>query len=146
MVGGRGLKQPRWSPPLARWNSRHPRNVYNRREGQRFVEAMAKLDRALEIDPGFPRARSSLAALHSLSPTYIGELPETAQAAAQRHARLAIERDPTMAEPHAVLAYLFQQRREFADAYDAYELALELNADDLTTIPSSHGWGCRSGR
>jgi TolB-like protein len=108
--------------------------VYNRREGPRFAEAMAKLDRALEIDPGFARARSRLAALHSLSPTYLGERPETAQAAAQRHARLAIERDPAMAEPHAVLAYLFQQRREFADAYDAYERALELNPDDLTAM------------
>jgi TolB-like protein len=108
--------------------------VYNRREGPRFVEAMTKLERALEIDPGFARARSRLAALHALSPSYTGELPEAAQAAAQRHARLAIERDPAMAEPHAVLAYLFQQRRKFADAYDAYERALERNPDDLTAM------------
>lgn len=107
--------------------------IFNRRDGQRFPEAVSKLERALALDPGFARAHARLAAVHVVAPAYTEVLPDAAHAAAEEHARLALEIDPAMAEPQAVLANALQSERRFSEAQTVFERALALNPNDVTT-------------
>ncbi len=54
----------------------------------------------------------------------------------EREARLALELDPDMAEPHAVLGAFYTAERRFADASHAFERALAIEPDDAI----SHYW------
>ncbi len=106
--------------------------IFNRREGPRFPEAIAELEQALKLDPGFARAHSRLAAIHALEPIYVPSAADRARAAAEREAALAIELDPTHAEPHAALATVYSQQGRYVDARAAYERALAIDPDDVT--------------
>jgi TolB-like protein/tetratricopeptide (TPR) repeat protein len=106
--------------------------IFNRREGSRFPDAIAHLEQAIRLDPAYARAHSRLAALHALSPAYVPQVAEASRAAAERHARRAMELDATLAEPHAVLALLFTQQRRYEDEWVAIERALALDPDDVT--------------
>jgi TolB-like protein len=106
--------------------------IFNRREGGRFGDAIAQLEQALQLDPGYARAHSRLATLHAVRPAYLPRGLDASQAAAERHARRAIELDPTLAEPHAVLGLVFAQQRRHQEGRDAYRRALELDPDDVT--------------
>jgi TolB-like protein len=106
--------------------------IFNRREGSRFPDAIAHLEQAIRLDPAYARAHSRLAALHALSPAYVPQTAETSRAAAEKHARRAMELDGTLAEPHAVLALLFTQQRRYEDEWVAIERALALDPDDVT--------------
>lgn len=106
--------------------------IFNRREGPRFPEAIAELDQALKLDPKFSRAHSRLAAIHALEPIYIPSNVDRALAAAEHEAALAIELDPSLAEPHAVLAMAYGQRGRYADARAAIDRALAIDPDDVT--------------
>ena len=106
--------------------------IFNRREGPRFPEAIAELDQALKLDPKFARAHSRLAAIHALEPVYVPSMADQSLAAAEREAALAIELDPTLAEPHAVLAIAYNQRAHYTDGRAAIERALAIDPDDVT--------------
>ncbi|MCU1279564.1 MAG: hypothetical protein JWM53_3110 [bacterium] len=111
--------------------------IFNRREGPRLPEAIAELEQALTLDPRFARAHSRLAAIHSLEPIYVPSSVDTALAAAEHEAALAIELDPTLAEPHAVLAMAYGQRGRYSDSRAAIERALAIDPDDVT----ANFWG-----
>ena len=106
--------------------------IFNKREGPRFPEAIAELNQALKLDPKFARAHSRLAAIHALEPIYIPSMVDKALAAAEHEAALAIELDPTLAEPHAVLAITYSQRGRYSDARAAIDRALAIDPDDNT--------------
>ncbi|HEY1334666.1 MAG TPA: protein kinase, partial [Myxococcaceae bacterium] len=106
--------------------------IFNRREGARFPDGIAQLEQALKIDPAYSRAWSRLAALWVLVPIYRPGEFDAALAAAEKAARRAIELDPSLAEPQAVLGLAFEERRRFLEATAAFRRALEIEPDDVT--------------
>ena len=119
--------------------------IFNRRDSARFVDAAAQLQEAVRLDSTFARARARLASLASIAPGYDVQLPENAGEIVAREARLAIELDPTLAEPHAALGQILFTQRRFSDARAAYERALQIDPNDsaasfwLATLLSSAG-------
>jgi len=71
--------------------------IFNRREGAHFPDAIAQLEQAIALDPKFARAHARLAAVMAIGPTYTVLDPEKAVASAEEHARIASELDPTLA-------------------------------------------------
>jgi TolB-like protein/sugar lactone lactonase YvrE len=120
-------------------------SIFNRRDGTRFPDAMAQLHEALRLDPKFARAHARLASLSSIAPGYDAPLTEDAGDIVTREARLAIELDPTLAEPHAAIGQMFFTKRRYSEAHAAYARALALDANDaianfwLGTLLSSTG-------
>ena len=105
--------------------------IFNRRDGHRFPDGIAEIEQALRLDPGYARAWSRLATLRGLSPTYQPNDPQSALAAADEAAHRAIELDPSLAEPQAVLGLVSNSRRQFLEADAAYRRALEIDPDDV---------------
>jgi tetratricopeptide (TPR) repeat protein len=106
--------------------------IFNRRDGRRFPDGIAEMEQALRLDPGFARGWSRLATLWGLIPTYQATDPQSALAAADQAAHRAIELDPSLAEPQAVLGLVSNSRRRFLEADAAYRRALEIDPDDVT--------------
>ena len=106
--------------------------IFNRRDGSRIADAIAQLEQALKLDPGYARAHSRLAALHAITPSYSSHDITSARSAAERHARRAIELDANLAEPHAVLGLLLSQQRRWEEVQVAFQRALALDPDDVT--------------
>src|SRR5205823_8456119 len=125
--------------------------VFNRRDGARFRSAIAQLQEAVRLDPKFARAHARLASLSSIAPQYDVQLGEDVSELVTREARLAIELDPTLAEPHAALGQTLFIHRRFSEARDSYARALEIDPDDLSanfwlgTLLSSTGYPKASG-
>ena len=107
--------------------------IFNRRDVFRFPDGIAELEQALRLDPGYARGWSRLATFWVLAPTYQPNDAQSALAAADRAAHRAIELDPSLAEPHAVLGVVSSSQRRFLEAAAAYRRALELDPDDITT-------------
>ncbi len=108
-------------------------SIFNRRDGTRFRQGIAQLEKAIALDPGFARAHARLAALYSISAEY-GQVDFLiAEAATRKHADLAMGLDPTLAEPHAALAKALGARRLYAPERESFERALALDAADVTT-------------
>ncbi|MEO6065907.1 MAG: hypothetical protein ABIP49_09045 [Lysobacterales bacterium] len=107
-------------------------SVFNRRDGPRFRQAIAQLEKAIGLDPAFARAHARLASLYSIAPEY-GQFDFLrAEAATRKHAEQAIALDPTLAEPHAALAKALGARRLYAAERKSFERALALDATDVT--------------
>ena len=106
--------------------------IFNRRDGSRFADGIAQLEQALRLDPAFARAHSRLAALYAITPSYSSRDMRSAVSAAETHARRAIDLDPALAEPHAVLGLLLGQQRRWEEERVAFERALALDPDDIT--------------
>lgn len=125
--------------------------VFNRRDGARFRDAFAQLNKAVQLDPKFARAHAKLASLASIAPQYDVQLDEEASGIVTREARIATELDPTLAEPHAAVGQTLFTQRRFAEARAAYARALEVDPDDLIanfwlgTLLSSTGYAKASG-
>ena len=106
--------------------------IFNRRDIDRFPEAIAQIERALQLDPSYARAWSRLGTLWVLiGISRPGEYAATLSAA-EKAARRAIGLDPSLAEPHAVLANAAWSRRDRLEARASLRRALELDPDDVT--------------
>jgi TolB-like protein len=101
--------------------------VYNQRAESRMQEAVGWLEEALRLDPNFARAHSRLAMLAAL-----GTQVQGGRALAERHARLALALDSTLAEPHAVLSLLYRWERRLLESMAEGERAVALDPDDAT--------------
>jgi TolB-like protein/tetratricopeptide (TPR) repeat protein/tRNA A-37 threonylcarbamoyl transferase component Bud32 len=106
--------------------------IFNRRDGARFPDAIAQVEQAVRLDPGYARAWSRLATLWVLTPIYRPGDFDSSLAAAEKAAHRAIEIDSSLGEPYAVLGLTFVQRRQLLEAEPAYRRALELDPDDVT--------------
>ena len=106
--------------------------IFNRRDGARFPDAIAQLEQALRLDPGYARGWSRLATLWVLTPIYRSGDFNSALAAAEKAAHRAIELDPSLAEPHAALGLALANRRRLLEAEASYRRALEIDPDDVT--------------
>ena len=107
--------------------------IFNRRDGARFGEAIAQLQQALRLDPKFARAHSRIAALQSLTGNYDVRVEASSAVAAEQHARQAIALDAGLAEPYAVLGNLYGRQRRFVEAFETFKRALAVDPNDVTT-------------
>jgi TolB-like protein/Tfp pilus assembly protein PilF len=106
--------------------------IFNRRDGDRFRDGIAQLEQALRLDPAYARAWSRLATLWVLTPSYRRSAFDTGHAAAEKAAHRAIELDPSLAEPYAVLGLALSHRHQFVESWAAFRRALEIDPDDVT--------------
>jgi len=108
--------------------------VFIRRDGAHFLEAIAQLERALQLDPKFARAHARLASLLSVATNYVPYDFAASMAGAEDHAHRATELDPKLAEPHAALGQALLRQRRFVESLAALERAVALDPTDETAM------------
>jgi TolB-like protein/Tfp pilus assembly protein PilF len=112
-------------------------SIFNRRDRARFHDAIAVLQRAVELDPHYARAFARLASLHVVLASYTNaDLPQ-AHAQAMRYAEAALAIDPSTAEAWAARgASLAKFAETQVESRDAFEQAMRIDPDD----PNSCFW------
>ena len=108
--------------------------IFNQRDGSRFPEAIAALERAIQLDPKFVRAHARLASLYSIASNWTDMDPDATLEATRRAAQDAIALDPTLAEPHAALGEAYDGRRRPLDARTELGTAVALDPRDVTSL------------
>jgi DNA-binding winged helix-turn-helix (wHTH) protein/TolB-like protein/Tfp pilus assembly protein PilF len=101
---------------------------WNQRTETGLKAALTEFQHAASLDPGFAAAYSGLAdTLTTLG--FLSHLsPADSFPVAERHARRAIQIDPSLAEAHASLAYVsFYYYWDWPRAEEAFKRSLELN-------------------
>lgn len=108
-------------------------DVFNRRDVANLEEAIEGLKQALQLDPAFARAHSRLATLYYVSATTSApERYDELSTLAGRHAEQALQSNPGLAEPHAVLGVLLASQRRLGEGRAASERALKIDPKDPT--------------
>ena len=110
------------------------RYFWNLRNDEGFARAETAFVKAIEIDPKYAEAHSGLAGVcvirgqYRVLDGYDANPADTGRARAE--AQRAIDLEPTLAEPHAVLGYglLFENR--LAESEQEFQRALALNPND----------------
>jgi tetratricopeptide (TPR) repeat protein len=110
--------------------------VFARRDGAHFPDAISQLQQAIALDPRFAHAHARLGALYVVSSNYMPVDLEASLRQAEAEARAALAIDPRLAEAHAVLGEVAQSRRDYIGARAEYEQAIALDPRDTTAI----GW------
>jgi len=108
------------------------RHFWQRRGEDNIRKAIELFERATDVDPGFARAWSSLAAAHLTMPTYSGEPENDHFPLALEYANKALELDPAIAESHAVIADLLRMDRQWIEAKEYYQEAIRLEPKNPT--------------
>ncbi len=109
------------------WNNRTPTDINT---------AIAYFNQAITADPGYALAYSGLADAYYVLPTYGGDLSE-AYAKSNAAARKALELDPSLAHPHAVLgSNMIEYDWDFAGGEAEYRKSFALDPKDAT----AHQW------
>ena len=112
------------------------RYYWNRRNLADLKTAINLFNQAIEKDPGYSLAYSGLADAYSVANVY-GMDPNESYPKSKVAALKALELDPTLARPHAVLAgKLFEYDWNFPAGEVEYRKALELDPSDATI----HEW------
>ncbi len=101
-----------------------------------FDRADRAFTAALKIDPLFAQAQAGLASTTALRGRYrlldgVGQVAEFDQLAIAQ-SRLALQIDPTLAEPHATLGFVFTDTWQLADAEKEFRLAIGANPNFAT--------------
>jgi serine/threonine protein kinase len=112
------------------------RYYWNKRTIADLKTAISYFNQAIDKDPGYALAYSGIADAYSVMPSYGGDsndaIPKS-NAAAEK----ALELDPTLARPHAVLgANKMQFHWDFSGGEAEFRKALELDPSDAT----AHQW------
>jgi serine/threonine protein kinase/Tfp pilus assembly protein PilF len=123
------------------------RLAWNKRTEAGLRKAVQLFQQAIERDPTYAEAYGGLSATYLLLPLYaetgmFREYRPLIKAAANR----SLELDPSGAEPHAVLANLFELDQDFKAAESHYKKAVELDPNYAT---AHHWYGrflCNNGR
>lgn len=110
--------------------------LWQRRGETAIRGAIGALTRAVDEDPNFADAITLLAISHAALHEYSGEDREAGFAIAQPLALRAMELDPDLGKPHAVLGYMALRRWEWSTANKQFRLALALEDAD----PMVHLW------
>jgi TolB-like protein/DNA-binding winged helix-turn-helix (wHTH) protein/Flp pilus assembly protein TadD len=108
-------------------------------------QSIAYFEEAIKKDPTFAPAYVGLAgAYNNLGTIFVGDPPEQTRPKVVSAARKALELDPDLAEPHGLLADIYQRRWQWSDAEVEYKLALELKPNDaLAHLGFSHWLLCQ---
>jgi serine/threonine protein kinase/tetratricopeptide (TPR) repeat protein len=113
------------------------RYYWNRRTPSDLRTAISYFNQAIAKDPGYALAYSGLGDAYGVSPTYYGADPKDAYPKSNAAAKKALELDPTLAHPHAVLANnAMEYDWDFAGGEAEYKKAFELDPSDAT----AHQW------
>ena len=104
------------------WNKRTPSDI---------AASVSYFNQAIAKDPGYALAYSGLADAYFIMGTYGGS-PSEDYPKSNAAARKALELDPTLAHPHAVLAGREMEEWDFAGGEAEYKKALELDPNDAT--------------
>src|SRR5678815_1759516 len=116
------------------------RYFWNKRSSGNLKKATELLKAATDKDPNFALAYAGLADCYVVSYYYVGEKPRDLMPLAKTFAAKAIQLDPTLAEPHATLAFaswLLDWDRTTAET--EFRRAIELNPN----YPTAHHWYSR---
>jgi serine/threonine protein kinase len=108
------------------WNKRTPADI---------AAAISYFNQAIAKDPGYALAYSGLADAYLVMASY-GGTPSETHPKSNAAARKALELDPTLAHPHAVLGSNEMEDWDFAGGEAEYKKALELDSNDAT----AHQW------
>ena len=112
------------------------RYYWNKRTNADIKTAISYFNQAIDKDPGYALAYSGIADAYNTLGSYGGDPTETglkANAAAKK----ALELDPTLAHPHAVLGgQMMEYSWDFAHGEAEFRKALELDPSDAT----AHQW------
>jgi TolB-like protein/Flp pilus assembly protein TadD len=93
----------------------------------RLAVARAHLERALQLDPGYPLALVGLSRVEAQYYRNLDPRPERL-VRAEELARRALERDPELAEAHVALAQVHGNRYEYGEAAERCREAIRLDA------------------
>ena len=116
------------------------RYFWNKRSSGNLKKATELMRAATEKDPNFALAYAGLADCYAVSYYYVGERTREVMPLAKTYAAKAIELDPTLAEPHATLAFATWLRDwDRAAAEKGFLRAIELNPN----YPTAHQWYSR---
>jgi TolB-like protein/Tfp pilus assembly protein PilF len=112
------------------------RYAWNVRDRAKLEAAISDFNQAIEKDPSYALAYSGLADAYSVLPSFWGN-PNEDFAKSNAAARKALELDPTLAHPHAVLgAYEIEHDWDFAGGEIEFKKAIALDPSDAT----AHQW------
>lgn len=96
-----------------------------------IATAISYFQRTIQQDPTFAPAYIGMAdAYDELGSNFVGDPTETARQKEMEAAEKAIALDPSLAEPHVVLAEAEQREWRWADSETEYRRALELNPNN----------------
>jgi eukaryotic-like serine/threonine-protein kinase len=112
------------------------RYYWNRRTAVDVKTAISFFNQAIAKDPGYAMAYAGLADSYSALPIY-GGAPSECYPKSSAAARKALELDPSLSSPHAVLgSFEMEYEWDFADGEAEYKKALQLDPSDAT----AHSW------
>jgi serine/threonine protein kinase/tetratricopeptide (TPR) repeat protein len=112
------------------------RYAWNKRTAADLETAISYFNQAIAKDPGYALAYSGLADVYTVYPAYGGK-PSEVVPKSNAAASKALELDPTLAHPRAVLgANHMEYDWDFAGGEAEYKKALELDPNDA----SAHQW------
>lgn len=111
------------------------RHLWRQRGEGPLRASIKQFEEAIRIDPGFARAHSALAASTAVLVSYTGpDVPaEPFLNGAQTHAQRALSLDASLAEAHAVLASVLEERWQWQAADAEFRRAVALDPSDGTT-------------
>lgn len=113
------------------------RYLWQQRGEENIRNSIDIFKQVIDMDPGFARAWSSLAAAYAVLDGYSDESLAAMAPLAREAADKAIELDPNLAEPHGIYGFLEgQDGGDWAKGEAAYQRALELEPGNATL----HGW------
>ena len=108
------------------------RYSWNKRTGAELDKAISYFNQAIAKDPGYALAYSGLADAYAVLPGY-GGTPSEDYPKSNAAARKALELDPTLPHPHAVLgSNEMDYDWDFAGGEAEFKKALELDPNDAT--------------
>jgi eukaryotic-like serine/threonine-protein kinase len=123
------------------------RFYWNKRRSDDLKTAIEYFNQAIETDSAYALAYAGLASTFVLLPEYAGLPAKEFMPKAEAAARKALELDPALAEPHAVLGLIKRSYEwDWVGAESEFKRAIELNP----SYPTAHHWYslmlCESGR
>ena len=123
-------------------------NEFSKSSSQAELEqSIAYFEETIGKDPNFAPAYVGLANVYErLGSVRGGAPPKETHPKMMSAARKAIELDPDLAEPHILLAEVYQKQWQWSDAEEEFKRALELNSNDAGAHVGYAKWLLCQGR
>ena len=119
--------------------------LYNANSEAGIERSIGYFAEAIKKDPSFAPAYVGLGNAY-LTTVWFGALPESAREEAVSSATSALELDPDLAEAHALLADVYEERWRWAEAEAEYRRAIGLNPNDGNARAGLAFWFLSHGR